>query len=105
MFRCQLPNKVLPDHGRADSMIGTSALLGNSVPKITGHRPQAPARQAGQQASGDFMGADNSERKVIRLKFLRVKVFKERFLKTGIMDDGRARIHLIGSGNAAGGLD
>ena len=93
-----------PDHGSGNSVGAAAALRGYRMSHVTGHRPQPSARQAGQQAFGDFMGADDVKRKGFPLLCLRVKVLEECFFKTGIMNDDGTRFHLIGRRNTLCGL-
>ena len=66
------------------------------MPEITGYRPQSSARQPGQQTFRDFVGTDDAQRKTILAVFFGVQISEKRLLKTGIMDNGRASIHVIG---------
>jgi hypothetical protein len=105
VLRLELPNEMLPDHGRGNGVRTAAALRRYRVPKITSHSPQPSARQSGQQAFGDFVGADDSQRKCARRMLQRVKVFQKRGFEAGIMNNDGALFYLIGNGGSICGLD
>ena len=88
-------NHSLPDNGGCNNMIGAAFDLGHAVVEVTGDGSQSPARQIRQQAHGNFVGADNLERKGSIRGVLPVKLFKKGRFKAGKVDYNRTNWHLI----------